>query len=96
MRNNARPETQAINRKISPKVKPGKTPENPSRSSIPKCPICKRALPCDLRDPPPPTYFPFCLQQCKLVDFHKWVSKENYTSSPMETPQDPDDLSQKK
>ena len=35
-----------------------------------RCPICKRALADDSRDPP----FPFCSQRCKLADLDGWLS----------------------
>ena len=69
-------------------MKPEKMPGNRKKSRTPKCPICNEDLPYDLRDPSPPSYFPFCSEKCKLIDFHKWLSEEYYISSPIEHPED--------
>ena len=72
-------------------MKAEKRAENQKKSRIPKCPICNRPLPYDLRDPNPPPFFPFCSQQCKLVDLDKWLSEEYSISSPIEIPEDETD-----
>ncbi len=76
-------------------MSPEKTAGNPKRDRTPKCPMCNRPLPYDLRNPNLPGYFPFCSQKCKLIDFHKWLSEEYCISSPVETPEDEEELSGK-
>jgi len=71
-------------------MKPGKIPGNPKKPRIPKCPICNKPLPYDLRGHNPPSYFPFCSERCKLVDLHKWLSEEYTVSSPIQPPEDED------
>ena len=63
-----------------------KTPQNPKKKRLPKCPICEEPLPYDLNDPNPPPHFPFCSERCRLVDLHKWLAEEYYLSSPMRAP----------
>ena len=72
-------------------MNPEKRAGNRKKSRIPKCPMCNRPLPYDLRSPNLPSYFPFCSEKCKLVDLHKWLSEEYYISSPTETPEDEDE-----
>ncbi|NQT84095.1 DNA gyrase inhibitor YacG [bacterium] len=57
--------------------------------------MCNRPLPYDLRSPNPPRYFPFCSEKCRLVDLHKWLSEEYYITSPIETPEDEGNPSEK-
>lgn len=63
-------------------MKPERTLQNQRKGRTPECPICRQPLPYDLRDPNPPSYFPFCSQKCKLIDLHKWLSEEYSVSSP--------------
>jgi len=43
------------------------------------CPICKRVITDDARQPP----FPFCSQRCKLVDLDGWLSERYVVSEAM-------------
>ena len=44
-----------------------------------KCPICKRTIPADAADAPPP----FCSQRCKLADLHSWLTGRYVVSEPL-------------
>jgi endogenous inhibitor of DNA gyrase (YacG/DUF329 family) len=37
------------------------------------CPICKKKVEDPLPGQPPPKYWPFCSERCKLVDLGRWL-----------------------
>ena len=47
--------------------------------NAPRCPICRARLSCGLGSP----LFPFCSQQCKLVDLARWIDGDYVIAEPL-------------
>jgi endogenous inhibitor of DNA gyrase (YacG/DUF329 family) len=48
-----------------------------------KCPNCKRECPWEGNP-----YRPFCSQECKLADLHRWLNEEYSLSEPLSSNQE--------
>jgi endogenous inhibitor of DNA gyrase (YacG/DUF329 family) len=53
------------------------------------CPICKKTVQEAHPGEPPPRFFPFCSERCKLIDLGRWLGGKYQV--PVEITPDEDD-----
>ena len=59
-----------------------------------RCPTCGKSIPVTPSERP--KSYPFCSKRCQMVDLYKWLDEEYCISTPIESPEQVEELLKKR